>query len=250
MIANAPSVSTSSPWYPDSGTSFHVTGDSRNIQDPSPFAGAEHIYMGNGQSLPTISSGSSTFYSPHHTQTHLTLNNLLHVPSITKNLISVSQFAKDNAVFFEFHPNFCLVMLFFFKEMLDLMDFIASLIFPLNLPSHQLYTLVLSLLCNSSLSFNSLYLWHLRLGHPDDQTLKSTLKQCNISFSNNKNDVSTLCTACCMGKAQRLHSSVSQTIYTHPLKLVFSDLWGPSPSVSPLGYHYYITFILDKHGST
>jgi hypothetical protein len=93
-------------------------------------------------------------------------------------------------------------------------------------------------------------LWHLRLGHPNDQTLQSTLKQCNISFSNNKNDVSTLCTACCMGKAQRLHSSVSQTIYTHPLKLVFSDLWGPSPSVSPLGYHYYITFILDKHGST
>jgi len=33
---------------------------------------------------------------------------LLHVRSITKNLLSVSQFAKDNYAFFEFHPDKCL----------------------------------------------------------------------------------------------------------------------------------------------
>ena len=44
---------------------------------------------------------------------HITfkLNKLLHVPPISKNLLSVSQFAKDNAVFFEFHPHLCLVKL-------------------------------------------------------------------------------------------------------------------------------------------
>ena len=41
----------------------------------------------------------------------LKLNNLLLVPSITKNIVSVSQFAKDNNVYFEFHPNHC-----FFKS--------------------------------------------------------------------------------------------------------------------------------------
>ena len=43
--------------------------------------------------------------------THITykLNKLLHVPSISKNLLSVSQFARDNFVFFEFHPHLCLV---------------------------------------------------------------------------------------------------------------------------------------------
>lgn len=39
----------------------------------------------------------------------LTLKHLLHVSSITKNLLSVSQFAKDNKVFFEFFPNYCCV---------------------------------------------------------------------------------------------------------------------------------------------
>jgi len=37
------------------------------------------------------------------------LDKLLHLPSISKNLLSVSQFARDNSVFFELHPHFCLV---------------------------------------------------------------------------------------------------------------------------------------------
>jgi histone deacetylase 1/2 len=82
----------------------------------------------------------------------------------------------------------------------------------------------------------------LRLGHPNSQTLKLALKLCNISFQNNENDVSMFCTACCMGKAHKLHSNSSQTVYKQPLELVFSDLWGPAPSTSSLGYHYYTTF--------
>lgn len=39
----------------------------------------------------------------------LALENLFHVPSITKNLISVSQFCTDNNVFFEFHSTSCFV---------------------------------------------------------------------------------------------------------------------------------------------
>lgn len=37
------------------------------------------------------------------------LDNILHVPIIIKNLLSVSQYAIDNQDFFEFHPNYCLV---------------------------------------------------------------------------------------------------------------------------------------------
>lgn len=34
---------------------------------------------------------------------NLILQNILHVPSIVKNLLSVSQFVRDNRAFFEFH---------------------------------------------------------------------------------------------------------------------------------------------------
>ena len=37
------------------------------------------------------------------------LHKLLHVPSISKNLLSVSKFVKNNSVFFEFHPHLSLV---------------------------------------------------------------------------------------------------------------------------------------------
>jgi histone deacetylase 1/2 len=118
MLANGSSSNPSNAWYPDSGASYHVTADARNIQEHSPFTTTDQIFMGNGQSLSILSNGSSVFTPPNHTQTQLTLNNLLHVPSITKNLISVSQFAKDNVVFFEFHPNHCVVKSQATKEIL------------------------------------------------------------------------------------------------------------------------------------
>jgi len=37
------------------------------------------------------------------------LKNLLHVPGITKNLLSVSKFTADNKVFLEFYPDSCFV---------------------------------------------------------------------------------------------------------------------------------------------
>jgi histone deacetylase 1/2 len=215
--------------------------------------------MGNGQGLSILSNGSSIFTSPQHTQTKLILNNLLHVPAITKNLISVSQFAKDNSVFFEFHPDHCVVKSQVTKEILlqgavggDGLYSFSNITIPPPAKSTSLSTFPKASVCsvstlpnknNSSLSSSSQFLWHLRLGHPNSQTLKTALKLCNISFSNNEHDVSNFCAACCMGKAHRLHSNQSQTTYSHPLELVFSDLWGPAPTTSSSGYHYYISFI-------
>ena len=64
--------------------------------------------MGNGVGFYIKHIGQSSFQSQ-FTSKLLSLNHLLHVPSITKNLLSVSKFAKDNAMYFEFFPNFCYV---------------------------------------------------------------------------------------------------------------------------------------------
>ena len=86
-----------------------MTNISQNIQLVTPFEGLDQITIGNGQGLNINSLGLSTFSSPLNPQFFLVLSNLLFVPSITKNLISVSQFCKDNDVFFEFHSSFCVV---------------------------------------------------------------------------------------------------------------------------------------------
>lgn len=70
--------------------------------------GTDQVLLGNGR-LPIFSIGSAQFCSPHKAHTTLTLKNLLLVQVITKNLISISKFAKDNNVLFEFHSDKCLI---------------------------------------------------------------------------------------------------------------------------------------------
>lgn len=108
FVANS-MPSTSPAWFPDSGASYHVTSDAKNLQQLAPFEGHDQIFIGNGQGLHIGSAGSSSFISPSQPHTHLTLNNLLLVPSITKDLMSASKFSKDNNVYFLFTADKCLV---------------------------------------------------------------------------------------------------------------------------------------------
>jgi len=55
-----------------------------------PTSGNEHVFFGNGQGLPIISTSSTVFNSPFAFNVKLTLNNLLRVLDITKNLVSAS----------------------------------------------------------------------------------------------------------------------------------------------------------------
>ncbi|KAG8484431.1 hypothetical protein CXB51_022868 [Gossypium anomalum] len=86
-------------------------------------------------------------------------------------------------------------------------------------------------------------LWHRRLGHPCSSVLGVVLRNCNISF--NKNVVSSVCSACQIGKAHKLPFSPSQTVYSTPFELVVSDVWGPS-HIKSNGFLYYVTFV-DMH---
>jgi len=50
--------------------------------------------------------GHATLHTP---AADLYLKNILHVPKVQKNLVSVHKLALDNHVFLEFHPNFFLI---------------------------------------------------------------------------------------------------------------------------------------------
>ena len=104
-----PTANISQAWFPDSGASHHATNDPHNLLQSSTAAGNEHILMANGTGTRISSIGSNLFRSPYFPNTTLSLKNLLLVPSLTKNLLSVSKFTRDNNCFFEFHPSYCCV---------------------------------------------------------------------------------------------------------------------------------------------
>ena len=76
-------------WNPDSGASNHVTNDYNNITFGTDFHGNQKVHIGNGTGL-SIKHLENTYISSFIPSTNLLLTNMLHVPLITKNLLSVS----------------------------------------------------------------------------------------------------------------------------------------------------------------
>ncbi|KAF5469302.1 hypothetical protein F2P56_013386, partial [Juglans regia] len=94
-------------WFPDTAATHHFTADPNNLtMDSMSYQGPDQVSIGDGSTLPIHNIGSSHMTTP---TGNFSLNSILHVPSISRNLLSVRQFCHDNNVFFEFHSNFFLV---------------------------------------------------------------------------------------------------------------------------------------------
>ena len=91
-------------------------------------------------------------------------------------------------------------------------------------------------------SFHVFYLWHKRLGHPASKIVTQILNDNKIPFSTKFG--SSICSACQLGKSHNLSFPISQTVYTKPLQLVVSDLWGPALINSSYGFTYYMFLLL------
>lgn len=127
----------------------------------------------------------------------LCLSNVLCVPSIRKNLLSVSQFANDNGVFFEFHPTYCVIKDIITRETL-LKGHIRDGLYHFSVPVMSTQSVEApvansSVLQHTSKDCNVFSLWHNRLGHPSASVVKAILDECSIA--SNKYCLDAICTA-------------------------------------------------------
>ena len=88
--------------FPDTGATHHVTPNLSSLTHHDTYQGTDQLHVGNGKGLPIFNIGTSFISSFSST---FKLSNFLHLPALTKSLLSVHQFCKDNSVFFEFHPS-------------------------------------------------------------------------------------------------------------------------------------------------
>ncbi|CAH9094995.1 unnamed protein product [Cuscuta epithymum] len=70
--------------YIDSGASSHMTATPSTLDQAVPYTGKDKVSVSNGATLPISSIGHSFIYP------NLVLNDVLVVPQITKNLLSIS----------------------------------------------------------------------------------------------------------------------------------------------------------------
>ena len=73
-------------WYPNSTAASHMTPHEGNLLSKSLYNDTDRVRVGNGLLLPIKHVGSLNISTPHQP---LVLNNVLHVPSLKHNLLSV-----------------------------------------------------------------------------------------------------------------------------------------------------------------
>ncbi|KAK1412849.1 hypothetical protein QVD17_34395 [Tagetes erecta] len=218
-----------SSWLPDTGSNNHVAPDLSSFEYSEPYLGEDNLHVGNGKALPILHVGSTRFHSPSKT---FSLKNVLHVPTIKRNLLSVQKFCHDNNVFFEFHSNF-----FSVKDELSRTTLLTG-------PSNDgLYSFCLPRFQDvPKVAFStaraSSQTWHQRLGHPHHQLLNSMLSKYCLPVLNNRSDFA--CDSCCVGKSSKLSLSLSDYKSSHVLDLVVCDVWGPAPVTSFDGHNYFL----------
>ena len=93
-------------WYLDSGATHHITNNMAIMHVREEFKGLDQVTNRNGQGLIITHIGDAFFnYKSLHTackHTPITLKDILLVPSITKNLISISKLTTNNNISIEF----------------------------------------------------------------------------------------------------------------------------------------------------
>ncbi|KAJ0615408.1 putative RNA-directed DNA polymerase [Helianthus annuus] len=223
--------SQTSSWLPDTGASSHVAPNLSGFEDFEPYHGKDSLFVGNGTSLPILHIASTKFESPNKT---LSINKILHVPEIKRNLLSVQRFCQDNNVFFEFHATFFCVKDTVTRTIL-LTGPSKDRLYSFHLPKfHPVSHVAFSTIRASPTT------WHQRLGHPHSQLLKSMISRHSLPVTNS---VFPFCNSCPMGKSSKMHLSSSNYKSSCVLDLVFCDVWGPAPVASFYGHRYFLLYV-------
>lgn len=221
------------PWLLDSGATHHIASDLANLSLHQPYSGGQEVVVGNGAALPIVQTGSTllkTSTRPLH------LNNILHVPAIHKNLISVYKLCNANQVSVQFYPS-CF-------QVRDLKTGVPLL---QGNTKNELYEWPISLPIASTFytATNNLKTtisdWHSRLGHPSYPILKTILSQFSLPYFSSMSQ-SLSCSDCSINKTHKLSFSESSISSTRPLQYLFSDVW-TSPILSIDNYKYYLIIV-------
>jgi hypothetical protein len=138
------------------------------------YPSSQRIMVGNGQSIYSTHVGSTSI--PSSSSIPLSLRNILIVPHIIKNLISVRQFTIDNSCSIEFDP-FGFSVNALPSKIVILRCNSPGPLYPLCPPSSTNEALTAATTSSS--------LWHRRLGHPGQHTMPR-LHQSKSIISSNK----------------------------------------------------------------
>jgi hypothetical protein len=175
---------TTSAWYLDSRASTHISPDLNAFTSYAPYAGADQLQVGDGMSLPILHIGIASLSSPYTT---LALINVLHVLTISKPLLSISQLTNDNDVYVKFLADSC-----------DIKELSSHKVILKRIKHNGLY--IVSTIFPHALLYEtaSAHLWYHRPCHTSEASIQHLVSTKAFSCKQNKLGK---CEACCLAKS-------------------------------------------------
>ncbi|KAA0046032.1 Beta-galactosidase [Cucumis melo var. makuwa] len=202
------SVDGKNPWILDSGATDHLTGSSEHFISYASCASNEKIRIADGSLAPIAGKGKIVPFDGS------ALQNVLHVPKLSYNLLSISNIAC------ELH---CKVI--FLPESINFQDMSSGRTIGTARHSRGLYIL-------------------------DDDTSCSSLSRVSLLSSyistSEQDYVSSLsCDVCIRAKQHRVSFPSQPYKPTQSFNLIHNDVWGPSKVTTSSGKWWFVTFIDD-----
>ena len=209
-----------------------MTSDPTSLVRHEPCTTSDSVIIGDGTCLSIANIGSFTLASLH---TPLLFSNVLHVLTMSKNLILVSALYVDNPVNVLFFYSFFHVQAR--HTGITLVHGHGVYYYPMSVPL-QSSALTLSSLVWSS--FFAISMWHSGLGHRSLHIFHKFLSILNVSFPD-EHLCSFSCTSCNINKSHKLSFAKFGITSSSPLDVIFSDVW-TSPISSSDGFKYNVIF--------
>ena len=189
----------------------------------APYHGKDHLFVGEGTTL-RISHIGKTKLTTHSYTLHL--NNVLHVPNMSQNLLSISQLCSSNPISVEFFSD-----RFHVKDLRTKAPLLKG---PLKEGLYHFPSASPPQAFTTTIAFPS----HHILSHPSSRVFHHLTTSQQI-----KTSTVSLCICCECSKAHKLPFKRSTLISSRPLELIYTDVWGPTPVRSIDGFLYYLVLV-------
>ena len=227
-------------WYYDTGATRHICSDKGMFTTYQESKSDEKLFMGNSSSSTVEGTGKVILRLTSGKE--LTLNNVMHVPDIRKNLISGTLLSKNG-----FGVNFNSDKLVLSKHGVYLgKGYVKDGLVKMNvmtvLPKSDV-TASTSMNKNKSIAYvvESFNIWHERLGHVNYKSISRLINMNMIPKCKLSKEKCEVCVQAKLTKSPFPH--VERT--TEPLGLIHTDLCDLKCVQTRGGKKYFVTFIDD-----
>lgn len=161
---------------------------------------------------------------------HTTIDNVLYVPELKMNLLSVNHVTSRSYVLIT-NRNSC--------EFYKCNEIVAVAQRSGNMYVLDCHFYTDCLVNAAKVTNGDLHSWHERLAHQNIQYVKDILKKNNVSFQEID---SKICESCLKGKIHRFPYPASDNVSTRTCEIIHADTCGPMEVTSVGGSKYFLLF--------